>query len=449
MVTLSMLTATVFADITTDEFNKQLDDMIKVIQENYYKDITVEQLKDGALKGMFNALDKHSEYFSPSEYADFTTSLSGNVVGIGVLVEKNAEGGIKVITPYEGSSAIEAGVKAGDIIIKVDDVDITDYALDKAVSLIRGVEGTKVKITIIRPGSTRKLEFTLVRKPVTVNPVTADILEDGIGYIRISQFNGNVLNGVNEALELMDAKKVKGIIFDLRGNPGGYLNEVIAICQELIPAGPVVHIQQKGVITETYSSTLNSAPYKLVALVDNGSASASEIMAGAIKDSGAGILVGEKTYGKGTVQTVQSAVSGAGYKITIANYLTPSKFSLDGIGITPDVVVDYDLEKTLSEFSPMSLKKTLKKGKVSLDVQGMQQRLAYLGIKVDTDGVYDGDTKTAVLKFQKANKLSPDGVMNTNDLEKLEFEFEKKLATGDPQLKRALKELKKLMKLMK
>lgn len=446
MLVISMMMVQVFAETTPADFATEIDNMIKVIQGNYYKDVTVDQLQDGALKGMFGVLDKHSNYFTPEEFAGFMTDISGEVVGIGVTVEKNVAGGITVIAPIEGSAAYEAGIKQGDVIISVDDVDITDYTLEKAVALIRGEAGTGVKIGIKREGSTKTIYFSLIRKLVQINPVSSKILDGNIGYIKITQFNGHVLSGMNDALTEMDAKGVKGIIFDLRGNPGGLLNEVIAICQELIPAGPVVHIQQKGVITETYSSTLEKAPYKLVVLVDKGSASASEIMAGAIKDSGTGILVGENTYGKGTVQQIYSGNNGAGFKITVANYLTPSQFSLDGIGLKPNVTVNYDLAKVMQGYSSMSLKKTLKKGSLSLDAQGMQQRLKALGHNISADGIFGKKTLVAVLKFQKDNKLSRDGVMNPSDIKKLELSFEKKLKAADPQLKTAIAEMKKQLK---
>ena len=447
MMVISMLMVQIFADNTSADFTKQIDDMIKVIQTNYYKDITVDELKNGAIKGMFEALDKHSNYFTPTEFASFMTEVNGEVVGIGVNVEKNANAGITVIAPIEGGAAYAAGIKKGDVIVSIDGVDITNYELDKAVALIRGTAGTSVKIGLKRAGSSETIYYTLVRKLVTINPVSSKILTGNIGFIKITQFNGHVMAKMNETLTVMDSKNVKGIIIDLRGNPGGYLSEVVDLCKKLIPAGPVVHIQQKGAITQTYSSDLAKAPYKIVVLVDGGSASASEIMAGAIKDSGTGILVGEKTYGKGTVQQIFPGENGAGYKITIANYLTPRKFSLDGIGLKPDVAVEYDILKKLASYSPMALTKTMKKGSLSLDVQGMQQRLKTLGYKiVNTNGIFDKATLSAVNTFQKNNKLAKDGVMNPSDTKVLKKLFDQKIADYDPQLDRAVIEMKKLLK---
>ena len=428
------------------DLNAQIESVMKAIQENYYKDVTADQLKAGAMKGMFEVLDKHSDYFTSDEYKEFMNGITGEITGIGVNVEKNADGGIRVIAPIEGSEAYKAGIKSGDIIISVDGVDISTYALDKAVTLIRGAENTNVKIGIKRAGSDGIKYFTITRKVIEVNPVNYKMMSDGIGYIRISQFNGHALANVHDALKVMKDKNVKGIIFDLRGNPGGLLSEVIQICQELIPSGPIVHIQQKGVITATYGSELEKAPFKLVVLVDGGSASASEIMAGAIKDSGAGILVGDKTYGKGTVQQIYSGASGTGYKITIANYLTPSKFSLDGIGLTPNVMVKYNLADKLKTYSPMSLKGTIKFKALSLDVQGMQQRLNTLGVaKLNTNGVFNGETLKGVIAFQKTHKLKTDGIMNPSDLKALELSFEAKIKKNDPQLDRAVKEMKKIL----
>ena len=436
----------VSASETSDAMSVKIDELLNVIEKNYYKDVKTEDLIDGAMKGMMDTLDKHSAYFTAEEYKNFVSTIDGEIIGIGVSVElKN--NALTVVAPIEGTPAYKAGIKAGDVIKFVDGADITSFEMEKSLSLIRGVAGTKVKIGIIRNNSAEPINYNIIREVVKINPVKYEIKPGNIGYIRITEFNSHVVENMDVALKHMEDKNVKGLIIDLRNNPGGLLGAVIDICQELIPAGPIVHIQQKGEITETYSSVLEKAPYKIVVMVDGGSASASEIMAGAIKDSGTGILLGENTYGKGTVQNLDQLESGAGFKLTIANYLTPSKFSLDGIGLKPDVVVKDTRETDFTSAAPLKEASIIKYKTVSLDVLALQQRLKKLGYAIsDGDGYFNTSTKAAVLKFQKDYKLPQDAIMNPADNKVLETKFEEKIAKSDPQLDRALIEIKKMLK---
>jgi carboxyl-terminal processing protease len=249
------------------------------------------------------------------------------------------------------------------------------------------------------------------------------------------------------AIDALKSKNVKGVVIDVRDNPGGLLDQVIKVCQMLIPKGPIVHIHYKTQPEETYASTLAKAPFKVVMLINGGSASASEIMAGAIKESGTGKLLGEKSYGKGTVQTIMNLGDGSGLKITIANYLTPKKFSLDGIGITPDIEVKSNVEDILKELAPIKGDRSIKSNLVGLDVLGLQERLHTLGYKITNEsGVFDNTTKVAVLKFQKDNKLKQDASMEASDIKVLDTKFIEKLKTQDNQLTAAITELKKMLK---
>lgn len=415
------------------------------IEDNYYKDIDEKALMESAIKGMFEALDPHSNYFTQEEYQSFMRDIEGKLVGIGVTIEKN-DNGITVVAPIDGTPAYKAGFKTGDIIVSVDKTDISGYSVEKASSIIRGQEGTKVRIGLKRAGESNILYFDLVREEIKINPVKYEIKPGNVGYIRITQFNENTAVNMQTAVNAFKSKGVKGVIIDLRDNPGGLLDQVISACKLLIPEGPIVSIQTKTE-TETYSSTLDKAPFKLVVLVNGGSASASEIMAGAIKDSKTGILVGEKTYGKGTVQNIWDGSDGEGYKITIAKYLTPSGFALDGIGLKPDVEVKYDPQEVINSFVPLKGDKSLKSDTVSLDVLAMQQRLKQLGYKItDNDGFFSTSTKAAVLKFQKDNKLKQDAVMDPADLKELVKKFNEKIQNADPQLDRAMTEIQKLIK---
>lgn len=453
---LVLLTTTVAADTFTfrapgadeeqqSKTTEKIEMMMDVIKSDYYKDVKDEDLVNGAIRGMFETLDPHSTYFSEEEFNDFMSDISGEVVGIGVQIEKKDDG-ITVVSPIEGTPAYKTGLKTGDKIVSVDGTDITGYTADKAATLIRGKEGTKVKIGVKREGVAGIVYYELVRELIKINPVKYEIKDGNIGLLRITEFNENTSENVAKAVDAFKAKNVKGVIVDLRGNPGGLLDEVIDVCGLLIPKGPIVKIQVKNEIIETYNSELDKAPFKLVVLVNGGSASASEIMAGAIKDSKTGILIGEKTYGKGTVQHTMRVPDGGGAKLTVANYLTPSGFSLDGIGLTPDIEVKGIAANAAADYVPVKGDRSMKVGTIGLDVLGVQQRLSALGYDVKKqDGIFGQLTREAVLQFQKDNNLKQDASIEADDLKILQNKLEQKLTQTDPQLERAMSEIQKML----
>jgi len=456
ILVFTFLTAPVMADssfiFTTpgdsreqqSEASRQIEMMINIIKDEYYKDVKDEDLINGAIRGMLETLDPHSTYFTPEEYDEFMNDLNGEIVGIGMQIAKK-DGRITVIAPIDGTPAYKAGLKTGDIIIEVDGKDISDYSADQAAKLIRGEAGTKVRIGIKRDGVKDTIFYELVRETIVINPVKYEIKEGNVGYIRISEFSGktysNMVNAVNEFKE----KGIKGVIIDLRGNPGGLLDEVVEVCKLLIPKGPIVKIQVKNEIKEIYESDLDEAPFKLVVLTDGGSASASEIMAGAVKDSKTGVIVGEKTYGKGTVQQIMRVDDGGGVKLTIANYLTPSGFSLDGIGITPDIEVKASAAN-IGEYTAIKGERSIKDRIIGLDVLGVQERLNALGYDTGKlDGIFGKMTRKAVLAFQKDNNLEQDASIEADDLKILQSKLEEKLSSADSQLDRAMQEIKKML----
>ncbi len=455
IIILTLLTTTVAADTTLSfkapsgdteksEAAKKIESMMEIIKSEYYKDVEDEELIEGAIRGMLETLDPHSTYFSQEEFTEFMNDISGEIVGIGVQIEKRDDG-ITVISPIEGTPAYKAGLKTGDKIVEVDGVDISGYAVDKAANLIKGKEGTTVDIGIRREGTAGIIYYEFVREVIKINPVKYEIKEDNIGFIRITDFNSNTSANVAKAVEAFKAQNVKGAIIDLRGNPGGLLDEVVEACKLLISEGPIVKIQVKNEIVETYYSDLEEAPFKLVVLTNGGSASASEIMAGAIKDSNTGIIVGEKTYGKGTVQSTMRIQGGGGVKLTIANYLTPSGFSLDGVGITPDIEVSANANSA-AEHAPIKGDRSIKSGLIGLDVLGVQQRLSALGYNVSNhDGVFGGMTRTAVLAFQKDNNLKQDASIDQDDIKVLDSKLQEKQNSTDLQLETAIQELKKML----
>lgn len=432
-------------DEEKSEAARKIEMMLDIIKGDYYKDVKEEDLLNGALKGMFETLDPHSTYYTDEEYKEFMVDIKGEVVGIGVQIERK-DGRITVVAPIEGSPAFKAGIKTGDKIVNVDGTDISDYTADQAAKLIRGEEGAKVKIGIRRDGVKDIIYFEFTRELIEINPVKYEIKDGNIGYIRITEFSENTFDHFADAVNEFKEKGVEGVIIDLRGNPGGLLGQVIDVCKLLIPKGPIVKIQVKNEIVETYESELDKAPFKLVVLTNGGSASASEIMAGAIKDSKTGILVGEKTYGKGTVQHINRVQGGGGVKLTVANYLTPSGFSLDGIGITPDIEVKAAADNISVELAPIKGERSIKSGIIGLDVLGVQQRLNSLGYKIEKlDGIFGGATKSAVLKFQKDNGLKQDASVEADDIKILQSKLEEKMNKADPQMDRAMVEIKKML----
>jgi carboxyl-terminal processing protease len=446
VLVLSMLSVPVLADDTTSTLLKRLDNLMTIIQTYYYKDVKVSDLIDGAIKGMFGALDKHSVYFTPEEYKGFTSNITGEFAGVGIYIE-NSDDYIRVISAIKDTPGFRAGILPGDLIVDVDGKDIKGYATEQAAALMKGEAGTKVKIGIRREGVADIIFMDITREIIKINPVEYEILPDNIGFVKITQFNGHVVENLNKAMAEFKAKDVKGLVIDVRNNPGGLLDEVIEVCQQLIPKGPIVSIRYKNKPLETYSSTLAKAPYKIVMLVNEGSASASEIMAAAIKESNTGKLIGTKTYGKGTVQTVLTLTDGSGLKITIANYLTPKGFSLDGVGIMPDFEVQNTTTDAINEYAPINVGKSVKLKDVSLDVLGLQQRLKALGYKLDSlDGVFGKGTLAVVTKFQADNKLKLDGSMDAEDIKVLNSKFDSLTGSKDAQLDKAVEELKNMLK---
>jgi carboxyl-terminal processing protease len=445
VLVLSMLSVPVLADNNTSSLLNKLEDLVSIIQTYYYKDVKVSDLVDGAIKGMFGALDKHSAYFTPEEYTKFTSNIFGEFAGVGIYIE-NSEDYIRVISAIKDTPGYRAGILPGDLIITVDGKDIKGLSTEQAAALMKGQAGTKVRIGIRRAGVSDIIYIDITREIIKINPVEYEILPDNIGFIKITQFNGHVMENLTKVLAEFKEKNVKGIIIDVRNNPGGLLDEVVKVCQQLIPKGPIVSIKYKNKPQETFSSTLAKAPYKIVMLVNEGSASASEIMAAAIKESGTGKLVGVKTYGKGTVQTVLNLTDGSGLKITVANYLTPKGFVLDGVGIMPDFEVQNNTADAVKGFAPISGEDSIKIKDVSLDVKGMQQRLKTLGYKIgSTDGVFGKGTLAIVKQFQRDNKLVADGSMDAEDIKVLNNKFNTQMGSKDAQLDKAKEEIKKMI----
>ncbi len=312
---------------------------MQLIKTRYVEEVPADQLMAGAIKGMVNSLgDPHSIYMDANMYKEFMIQTEGSFGGVGIVI------GVKdkvltVIAPVEGTPGEKAGIKSGDQIIKIDGQETKNMALDEAVGKIRGPEGTPVVLTILRAGSEEK-DYQLTRSNIQIKTVTGKMLENQVGYIRISMFNENTGNDFIRKYQELEQSGMKALILDLRDNPGGLLEESVKVAGKLVPKGPIVSVVTRDGKRDVHSSTLEKVPYPAVVLVNGGSASASEIVAGAVQDTASGTLVGVKTFGKGSVQTLLRLDMKTAIKLTIAKYYTPSDRSINGTGIMPDVVVE-------------------------------------------------------------------------------------------------------------
>lgn len=325
----------------------QLREVQQFVKKHFVDQVTDEELLAGALKGMVQATnDKYSNYMTATEYSRFVEHLRESFSGIGVRVELSAKTNlVTVVAPLRGTPGERAGLRTGDAIVEVDGKDITRATLDEAVQLIRGPKGTKVKVMVKREGVEQPLEFTIERATIQIANLESRMIdgEQGIGYIQLLEFNTNIGKRLSAAIsDLRQQGMNRGLILDLRQNPGGLLHEAVDVTAAFVKNGdPVVHIVSKGGDKDTLKAQ-GKGPLELnlVVLVDKGSASASEIVAGAIKDLKYGILVGEKTFGKGSVQSFFDLDGGGGLRLTTAKYLTAGGHAIHGTGIDPDVVVE-------------------------------------------------------------------------------------------------------------
>lgn len=338
------------------DFLKKFGKMITIknlVMDRYVDKIDVQKMVDGALKGMVsNATDRYTEYMDEKEFKEWTTQTKGSYAGIGVYIEPK-DGRIMVVSPIEDGPAYRAGIKSGDYILKINGQEMTADDMNKAVTMMTGKEGKKINLIIYRSGVGNK-EFNLITEKIVFKTVKSKILNDNIGYIRITQFTETTGNDFNKALDSLLDKKIKGLVLDLRDNPGGLLTECVKVADRLVGEGTIVYTIDNKNQREEWTSDENKINIPLALLVNEGTASASEIVSGAVRDYKAGTLIGTKTFGKGLVQDLIDLRDGTGIKITIARYYTPSGECIQGKGITPDIIItipekDKDKELKLEE----------------------------------------------------------------------------------------------------
>lgn len=327
--------------ITLESVSK-LGKIDKLIEENFYEPVDRNALTEGMYKGLVQGLsDKYSIYFTKEEAVKADEATTGNFVGIGVVVSVRGDVTKKLIkTVYEDSPAKEAGILRGDIFIGVDDTDVTNMSLSESVALIQGESGTPVTIKVLRDG--KELSFDMLRAKVNTPSVFSTMLDKGVGYLRISEFNSETAPSFRKEMKKLQEAGMTSVIYDLRQNPGGLVDEVLTVLDDILPAGVLVYtVDNKGMKQAFYSDDKRVIDIPSVVLVDENSASSAEIFTGAMKDFKAATIVGKKTYGKGIVQYIYPLSDGSRIELTTKKYLTPNGDDIHGKGIEPDIEVEY------------------------------------------------------------------------------------------------------------
>lgn len=321
-------------------------EVLTLVKKNYVDEVKTKDLVVGAIKGMINSLDPHSSYMTPEALRELQVETKGEFGGLGIHIGIK-DGILTVIAPIEDTPAFKAGIKAGDKILKISGESTKNMGLTDAVSKMRGQKGSSIILTIFREGWKETKDFTIVRDIIKIKSVKSKILQDGIGYIKITQFQESTGPDLAAALEKLSKEGMTSLIIDLRNDPGGLLNSAVEVTEQFLPPQKlVVYIKSKsGEKTEYF--TEGEKPYTdmpMVVLVNQGSASASEIVAGALKDWNRAVIIGVQTFGKGSVQSLIPLSDGSGLRLTTAKYYTPKGISIQGVGITPDIVVKLDVK---------------------------------------------------------------------------------------------------------
>lgn len=330
-------------EFITDYFTGKMELLQYLVDLYYMEDVSVEDMQIGAYKGMMEALgDPYSCYYTAKEYAALMESSSGVYCGIGSYVSQNVTTMIlTIVKPFVNGPAYEAGMLPGDIIYKVDDVDVTGMDINSVVAMMKGEEGTKVKIAVIREGFSDPIEMEITRRMVEAPTIEYEMLENKLGYIVISEFDEITVEQFKRAVDTLKKDGMKALVIDLRDNPGGLLDAVVEMLDYMLPKGLIVYTENKyGEKQEFNSTDEDSFDLPLALLVNGNSASASEIFAGAIQDYKIGTIIGTTTFGKGIVQSVYPLSDGTAVKMTMARYYTPNGVCIHGVGIAPDIEID-------------------------------------------------------------------------------------------------------------
>ncbi len=340
-----------FSHSTEVDIYKKIDlfgEVLEKINKEYVDEVNQSESMDAAINGLLQSLDPYSAYMSPEIFNEMQTETSGEFGGLGIEVSMES-GVVKVISPIDDTPAANAGIKAGDYIVKIEDIQVQGKTLSEAVDLMRGPVGSSIELTIRRRGEKKALKFNIIREIIEIQSVKADLLEDNIGYIRLTSFNENSSEQIQKNIKkLENNKNVNSYILDLRNNPGGLLTQAIRISDFFLDNGEIVSTKsrKKSENRKWFAKKGDLTNGKtLIILINYGSASASEIVAGALKDHKRAILIGENSYGKGSVQSIIPLKNDGAIRLTVAKYYLPSGKSISEVGVSPDIIVNEDDEE--------------------------------------------------------------------------------------------------------
>lgn len=361
-------------------------DALSIVQGEYVEEVSSETLIYGALRGMLNKLDPHSQFMEPQVYKELKIETEGHFGGLGIVISLDENKVLTVVSPIEGTPASKAGILAGDKIIKIDGESSHGLVLEEAVKKLRGPKGTKVSITIFRlhendGGVAEELEFTLTRDDIKIPSVKGKMMENDIAYIRLAEFNEESGRALKKKIKEMKDQSMRFLVLDLRLNPGGLLNVAVEVADIFLEKDKLI------VYTESRSSNQNmrfeskqaplvDADIPIVVLVNKGSASASEIVAGALRDWNRAIILGEKTFGKGSVQSIIPLSDGSALRLTTSKYLTPDGHSINGVGISPDIEVKMPIEHVATLLSGIEISDNVEKDEGEKEIVDVQLQRA-------------------------------------------------------------------------
>ncbi|QJC53733.1 S41 family peptidase [Paenibacillus albicereus] len=404
----------------TKEEEQRLNAVMELIQRQYYEPVDRDKLISGALSGMVEALgDPYSSYMDAKAAKQFSETVEGAFGGVGAEVTSES-GKIVIVSPIKGSPAEKAGLQAKDVILSVNGVGLSGLPITEAVAKLRGPKGSSAELVILRAGRANPFGVKLVRAEIDIETVEGKLLADGIGLIEIRQFSLNTADRFAEELDKLEKRKLRGLVIDVRNNPGGILPVVERIAQPFVPKGrPILQIAQRGAKPEQVLSEGGGKPYPVAVLMNKGSASASEILAGALQESAGAVLVGETSFGKGTVQvSYDRHLEGGLVKMTIAKWLTPGGGWIHKRGIKPDVAVR---PPALYAATRLAKTGTIPSDAISDDAKSLQVMLKGLGYDPGRlDGYYSSGTAQAVRGFQRASGLKESGQADPATQRKLE-----------------------------
>ncbi len=483
LIVFLLLGQTVYASATAeDEKNLQyLQGIINMIRDQYKGSLTDSQLVEGAIEGMLGSLDEYTTYYTPKEAKTFMGSVSGIFGGIGISMEISGEY-IVVSKVFSASPAEKAGILQGDRIVEADGKSLIKATAEEAASIIRGEAGTVVKLGVLRNGTGSAKYISITREVIKINPVIYEI-RNGIGYIKLERFNENTDEYINKALAEMDRNKITKLILDMRDNPGGEVSQAVALAQKFVPKGLITKLDYKSekYTDIEYHSELETPKYKLAVLVNGMSASAAEIVSGAIQDTEVGKLVGTKTFGKAKFQGmlpiltpeaflkykeqfgnnvvnasdlqmyygISPAINEIGgyTKMTLGLYYTPKGRMIDGTGLTPDIIAEDP--KPVSDININNIQKLTKTAKLGLNDQGAdvynaEKLLKVMGYEIGTlDTTLDAKTVKALKAYQKASVLNISGILDYKTQDALNASILKIITKYDKQYNAAVQLLNK------